>query len=247
LWRKNVAALLIHAFGEGTTQHADFEGILYYNVYADINSGGGGLDVFGNGAYQYDANEDFREGLQEASVQLTAIREEVIKYFPDTQSTVSNPSNEVPPKCNNRKVFVVHGHDEALRLKVASALTVLEFKPIILRDQPNKGRTIIEKFEDNSDAGFAVVLLTADDIGYDKKKPEEACDRARQNVVLEMGFFIGKLGRDRVMVICDPSVEKPGDVSGVVYTDSTNDGNWRFELVRELKAAGYSVDGDKLF
>ena len=71
--------------------------------------------------------------------------------------------------------------------------------------------------EENADVGFAVILLTADDKGYDKTKPDEIADRARQNVILEMGYFIGRKGRDRLMVICDSSVERPGDISGVVY------------------------------
>ena len=92
-----------------------------------------------------------------------------------------------------------------------------------------------------------MILLTPDDVGYDKNKPSCAKGRARQNVVLELGYFWGKLGRNRMMAISDPNVELPGDISGVVYTDPASDAQWQKELVRELKAAGYEVDSNKLF
>ena len=250
LWKKNVGALLIHAFGEHTTQYADFENISYYNMFAAINSRNYEVDMFGDRIMDssggYDAGKDFREGLQNARVHLTAIRDEVIKYFSDPVSSLQKKGAKYTSSQDNRKVFVVHGHNEALRIKVANVLSKLGLEPIVLRDEPNKGRTIIEKFEENADVGFAVILLTADDKGYDKTKPEEIADRARQNVILELGYFIGRYGRDRLMAICEPSVERPGDISGVVYTDATNEAYWVFELVKELKAAGYNVDANKL-
>jgi predicted nucleotide-binding protein len=113
---------------------------------------------------------------------------------------------------------------------------------IILHEQPNSGRTIIEKFEDYATrAGFAVVLLTGDDqggsIGSGKTEP-----RARQNVVFEMRFFIGALGRARVAVLYDKGVELPSDMSGVLYTERDAGGGWRMDLAREMDAAGLAVD-----
>ena len=174
--------------------------------------------------------------------QMTLIKGNVVKGD-------SAPNVNVWDDVNERvaSIFVVHGHDEALREKVARTLEKLGFKPVILREQPNEGQTLIEKFESKADVGFAVVLLTPDDIGYDKNKPNEAAGRARQNVVLELGYFVGRLGRKRVMAIRHPDVELPGDVLGLVYTDSQDEQGWKVELVRELKAAGYSVDANKLF
>lgn len=250
LWKMNVGAMLIHAFGEHTTQYADFVNISYYNVYAAITSSNYEVDIFGNRIMDatrgYDAGKDFREGLQNARVHLTAIRDEVVKYFPCSVSPSQVVRRKSTLNSDNRKVFVVHGHDEALRIKVASVLRKLGLEPVILRDEPNKGRTIIEKFEENADVGFAVILLTADDRGYDRRKPDEIADRARQNVILEMGYFIGRYGRDKIMAICESSVERPGDISGVVYTDATNEAQWSFELVKELNAVGYNVDANKL-
>ena len=138
------------------------------------------------------------------------------------------------------KVFIVHGHDDGSREGVARLLERLGLRPIILHEQANRGRTIITKFqEEASGAGFAVVLMTPDDVGgvsADKLKA-----RARQNVVFELGFFIGKLGPDRVAALVKGDIEKPSDFDGVVYI-SLDDGYWKLRLAQELKAAGYEID-----
>lgn len=148
---------------------------------------------------------------------------------------------------NTSKVFVVHGHDEEMKQAVARLLTIVDLEPIILHEQPNKAKTLIEKFEANSDVNFAVILLSPDDIGYPKALPASAKSRPRQNVVLELGYFVGRLGRERVCALKrEDDLELPSDISGVAYTPYDRLGNWRYELVRELRAAGYSVDANKL-
>lgn len=134
---------------------------------------------------------------------------------------------------NTRKVFIVHGHDAALKVSVARLMEKVGIEPIILSEQPNCGSTIIEKVEKNSDVGAAICLFTADDECKDGTK------RARQNVVLETGYFWGKLGRDKMVILADKGVELPSDMQGVVYTDT---GNWQFSLCKELKQMGYAVD-----
>jgi predicted nucleotide-binding protein len=91
----------------------------------------------------------------------------------------------------SRRIFVVHGHDDGTKETVARYLTQLGVQPIILHEQPNQGRTVIEKFEAHADVEYAVVIFTPDDIGYPKENPDSARPRARQNVVLELGFFWG--------------------------------------------------------
>lgn len=118
---------------------------------------------------------------------------------------------------------------------------------IILHEQPNEGKTVIEKFErDASQVSFAVVLLTPDDIGYPKNKQKEAKSRARQNVVLELGYFSGILGRSNVCVLYKDEVDIPSDYLGVVYVPFDKEGAWRFNLSKELKQAGLSIDLNKL-
>lgn len=239
-WKRRVENLLIHGFGEATLQVEEFRNIVFYDFYADNSA----KDVWTVDETYYDPAEEFQKGLNAAKVQLLAISEDVTKHFEDgNKPVVSSKSLSMV----NKKVFIVHGHDESLRVKMEATLIKLGFEPIVLRKQPNRLRTIIEKFEDYADVGFAVILLTADDVGCDKNKLDDKKFRARQNVVLEMGYFIAKLGRGRVMAVRDPDIEDPGDIAGVVYTDSSNDSQWQMELVRELKAAGYEVDMNKLF
>ena len=164
------------------------------------------------------------------------------------------PKSKSKPNEPNRRVFVVHGHDHGLKTSVQLALERLGLNPVVLGERPNRGRTIIEKFEENADVGFAVVLMTPDDCGHDKERPPAAKratrqngNRARQNVMLELGYFLAKLGRNRVMVISDPAVELPSDMYGIVYADSTKEAEWQKGLVKELRAAGYDVDANKLF
>jgi predicted nucleotide-binding protein len=147
----------------------------------------------------------------------------------------------MPIELNSRKVFLVHGHDEAVKLAVARFLEKLGLEPVILHEQPNKGQTVIEKFEANSDVGFAVVLLTPDDEGR-AATGKDLRPRARQNVILELGYFIGKLCRPRVCALYKEGVELPSDIHGVIYVPYDGAGGWRLELARELKAAGIDVD-----
>ena len=143
------------------------------------------------------------------------------------------------------KVFLVHGHDESARETTARFLENLDLEPVILHEQPSGGRTIIEKVEQYSEVAFAVVLLTPDDVGA-KREPEPAlAPRARQNVILELGYFLGKLGRKHVAAITKDTVEKPSDYDGVVYIQMDAAGAWKLQLAREMKAAGLNVDLNK--
>ncbi len=151
------------------------------------------------------------------------------------------PSPKILQKDPHR-VFLVHGHDEAARELVARYLERLELEVIILHEQANSGRTIIEKIEHNADVGMAVVLLTPDDVGSKVGGLPEP--RVRQNVLLELGYFMGALGRNRVCALKSGDVEIPTDFAGVVWTPMS--GEWKTALARELKAAGYTVDWNKV-
>lgn len=140
------------------------------------------------------------------------------------------------------KVFIVHGHDGELKAEVQILLQKQKIEGIILSEQANGGKTIIEKFEEYSSVGAAIVLMTADDEGR-KKGAADSKFRARQNVIFEAGYFMGKLGRDKVILIADPNIEIPSDLQGVVYSDRSN---WRMEVLAELKKIGYEVDANLL-
>lgn len=143
----------------------------------------------------------------------------------------------------NNSVFLVHGHDEGAKQAVARFLEQLGITPVILQEQINRGMTLIEKFEDfASRAGFAIVLMTADDIGYPINQEEKKRNRPRQNVVLELGYFSARLGRNRTLVLMKGDVELPSDVLGLVYEPMDQNEGWKIRLARELKVAGFSVD-----
>jgi predicted nucleotide-binding protein len=134
-------------------------------------------------------------------------------------------------------VFVVHGRNHSVRDEVADLLRTRGFTPRILENEPNMGRTVIEKFEGSSQVEFVVVVMTPDDIGG--VEGGDLYPRARQNVILELGFFIGKLGRMKVAALHVEGVELPSDVQGVLYTRyDGSDGAWRQKLLNEITAAG---------
>ncbi len=145
-----------------------------------------------------------------------------------------------------QSVFVVHGRDEGRKDTVARFLEQLKLKPVVLHEQPNDGRTIVEKFEDHSNVGFAVILCTGDDSGSLKGKEENLKLRARQNVIFEWGFFHGKLGRGKVCALIDEDIEIPSDNDGVLRISWDGAGAWRFLLAREMKSAGLPVDLNKI-
>jgi hypothetical protein len=146
------------------------------------------------------------------------------------------------------EIFIVHGHDGELKHAAARLVEKLGLDPIILHEQPNKGRTIIEKFSDHAQtAGFAIVLLSADDEGRPKGTPSDPLkDRARQNVIFEMGFFFKHLGRGRVCAVYQPGVERPSDIQGILYVEYDQTGKWLYDVANEIKHAGYKVDLNKL-
>jgi predicted nucleotide-binding protein len=152
-------------------------------------------------------------------------------------------TSELPQK---NSVFLVHGHDEGAKHAVARFLEQIGVTPVILQEQINRGMTVIEKFEDfASRAGFAVILMTPDDIGHPVGKEGEKKVRPRQNVVLELGYFVAKLGRAKTLVITKGDVEMPSDVFGLVYEPMDKNDGWKMRLARELKAAGFSIDMNK--
>ncbi len=148
----------------------------------------------------------------------------------------------------SEKIFLVHGHNDGLKETVARLLEKLELEVTVLHEQPSAGRTIIEKFVEYSDVGFAVVLLTGDDRGGTKNQEfDSQLLRARQNVIFELGYFIGKIGRNRVCAIYEKGVEIPSDYQGVLFVPYDDNGQWKLLLGREMKAVGMPIDMNKLF
>ena len=170
-----------------------------------------------------------------------------LDLIPESSSfTKHNVAKEIEKDLTSDRIFIVHGHDQEAKETVARFIEKLELHPIILHEQPNEGRTIIEKFEDHSEVGYAIVLLTPDDIGAQKTDAPQYKDRARQNVILELGFFFGKLGRERVCALHKGDVELPTDFSGVLWIHMDKSGSWKLNVAKEIKAAGLGIDLNKL-
>jgi predicted nucleotide-binding protein len=166
---------------------------------------------------------------------------EEIQSFPSEKKVTQIIAAQKIRSNQNRLIFIVHGHDNEMVQNVARVIEKIGFKPIILREQPNKGRTIIEKFENYSDVPFAIVLFSPDDLGKAVNE-KDLNPRPRQNVVFELGFFIGKLGRENVVVLHRevPNFEMLSDFKGVLF-EPYKDG-WDLKIAKEMKASGLSVD-----
>lgn len=143
----------------------------------------------------------------------------------------------------NKKVFIVHGQNKGVREEVARYVENLDLEAIVLEEKPNEGRTVIEKFEDYSEVGFAIVLLTGDDQGGRKGQSHESQSlRARQNVILELGFFLAKIERRHVCALYEKGVELPSNYQGVIWIELDDHEGWKRKLAKELNAAKLPVN-----
>jgi hypothetical protein len=170
-------------------------------------------------------------------------RQLIIPFVRDYHTYVLSHGDTTPKlvRPTSKRIFIVHGHDGEARETVARFLSQIDLEPVILHEQANRGRTVIEKVEANSDVGFAIVLLTPDDVGR-AQGDTDLEPRARQNVLLELGYFIAKLGRDRVCALKRGEVNIPSDFAGVVWEEMDSSGGWKAKLSRELEAAGQDID-----
>jgi predicted nucleotide-binding protein len=229
-WETVTRDVLSRAFGEASP-----------NVSSVMNAGRYAF-AFGGG------NEtEWEEQRAKDMADRLTILDGLIEMMQSEIAIQPGSEHGVEPQVSN-KVFLVHGHDERAIHETARFLEKLSVEVVILRDQPNSGRTIIEKFVDFANVGFAVVLLTGDDRGGSiLDAPELHKPRARQNVILELGFFLGRLSRKRVCVLYQSEVEIPSDYSGVLYVPFDANGGWKIALAKEMKEAGLDIDMNKAF
>lgn len=183
--------------------------------------------------------------FDKARVVLQSFISEIEDYWDDDSPPAFGLSGEqggeILSHPNGSKVFLAHGRDTGSMNEVARFLERIGLTPIILVERPNQGKTIIEKFESNSDVRFAIVLLTPDDVGGFQRGGNGFEPRARQNAIFELGFFIGKLGRDRVCALTKGHIEIPSNYSGVLYIPMDDAGGWKYSLENELSATDLLV------
>ena len=169
-----------------------------------------------------------------------------VEILKEVQTELKNSkSTQKKSVINNKRVFIVHGHDDKIKWDVSNFLRKLNLEPVILHEQANQGKTIIEKIESETDVGYGIVLYTPCDKGGTKDTDFENMKfRARQNVIFEHGFLIARLGRDRVCALLDGDVEQPSDIDGVLYVKYQ--GDWKLTVANELRSAGYDIDFNNL-
>ncbi|WP_338754862.1 nucleotide-binding protein [Bacillus sp. FJAT-52991] len=192
--------------------------------------------------------KDFKLDLNHYLENLRSLQERLKFYERPTIETKEDTTaqHKLPSKINTNKVFIVHGHDNEAKETVARFIEKIGLEAIILHEQASAGRTIIEKIEAHSEVDFAIVLLTPDDVGAAKDKKDNLQPRARQNVILELGYFMAKLGRGKVAALHKGNTDIPSDYQGVLYTPLDTSGAWKYFLAKEMQAAGINVDMNKI-
>jgi predicted nucleotide-binding protein len=241
--RARILSTLSQIYGPDTLEYGRLKvaGDLYISVYHPI------LHI-GRGGQVGPSPDQIREGLVRGrnraiallDGEVASLRESVPQEMEAGDTESDNDASKEP--CTD--IFIVHGHDDAAKTEVALFIERAGLKPIILHDQVDAGQTIIEKFERHGGAaGFAVVVLTPDDVGGVDR--DHLLRRARQNVIGEMFWFAGRLGRDRVCALVKGDIEMPSDFAGVVYSVFDDHGGWKVKLRKELRAAGYAGDWER--
>ena len=219
-WYSKCTYYLEKHYGKDSAEYRHFVGVQYQKrVY---------------NAYEYDRRRtrDSLDGLRVAVTLLESMED-------------NEPTQEVLKDAPNilNKILIVYGHNDAVRQKVSRILEQQGIVPVALDEKYDVGPTIIEKFEKYSDCNAAICIFSSDDLG--KAKEENGLKpRARQNVVFETGFFSGKFGRNKTIILYDESVELPSDLNGIVYI---NINGFEMNLLKSLNTMGFNIDFNTFF
>ena len=232
-WRRDTQVAIINAFGENSQHIGEFDRTMYFQM------------VLTPPTPDYEFQNHYITRLESAASVLKSMIDEIEEYWEDEQQAPPSFAAQEDEQMNTKEVFVIHGRDNEAKEIVARFLEKLGLEPVILNEQPDQGGTIIEKFEQHAQVGFAVALLTPDDVGSLQGEENTLNPRARQNVIFEFGYFIGRLGRKGVRALTKGDVEIPSDYSGVVYIPLDAAGGWKITLIRELKSVGFDVDANR--
>jgi predicted nucleotide-binding protein len=157
------------------------------------------------------------------------------------------PDTRLNSQVRSNKIFVVHGQDNTMKSDVTQTLQQLDLDPIILHEKPNSTQTLIQKTSDYTHVSFAVILLSPDELAYPTEKTsDEAKSQAKQNIIFELGYLLGRLGKQNVVAIYrkKKDFETPNDINEILWIEYKT--GWYFELIKQLQAANFDVDANKL-
>ncbi len=234
-WQRDTRVAITNTFGNESQHITDFDKIHF------------SLTVITNLTNDSNFQAAYVNGLESAASVLESMIEEINEYWEDQNQTPIPPGVHENEQITTNEIFIVHGRDEGAKHMVVRFLERLDLEPVILAEKPGKGRTIIEKFEQHAQVGYAIVLLTPDDAGSLQGDDNDLKPRARQNVIFELGFFIGCLGRKHVCALTKGDVEIPSDYAGIEYIPFIDSDDWQLKLIRELKSGGFEIDANKAF
>lgn len=221
-WERKALRYIVEIFSEHSNHVNEYIAIHFYcyNSYGDC---------------------DNEELFNSSKVEMKFLLESFIEEIEESE-TIFDFKEKEKLQMDKSKIFIVHGHDGEIKAEVARFIEKLGLEAIILHEQANGGITsILDKIEKYSNVGYGIVLYTECDVGA--KKDEDVRPRARQNVVFEHGYLIGKLGKENVAHISSSEIEMPNDISGTVYIDK---GTWEMDIAKELKSAGFDIDFNKV-
>ncbi|MGE7999403.1 TIR domain-containing protein [Lysinibacillus sp. NPDC093190] len=237
---KHISDLKLHSLLEQSSADK------LYGQIANLNFNFMGIRVVGNdySDRQYNSFEKARNSflaILDTAIEEIKVKEELEQFISEKEDETSQVAVK---EVQNDRIFLVHGHDRELLLEVDRFIRKLSLSPVILSEADDDGQTIIEKFErETQDTKFAIILSSPDDCGYSVVDGSDKIKyRARQNVIFEMGYFVGKLGRERTLTILKGELELPNDIQGVIYKKNTED--WQPYLAKKLSKLGYNVNPD---
>jgi predicted nucleotide-binding protein len=171
------------------------------------------------------------------------------KFLSPIEKTMTSTHEATSDSDINRRVFVVCGQDSEMKQAVTNALAKLRLVPVVICEEPSQGRKIVEHFQEYNDVDFALVLLSPDDSVYVKDEPPTKRKlRPRQDVVFELGFLLGKLGKSNVLVLFREysNFEIPSDFEGIKVVAFDDRESWKLALIRQLTNCGYKVSADRI-
>jgi len=236
-WRNDSIRFLQKVFGEESHEALTFKNITFYITYITY-------DIFRDGWKEHILNEkyNFKKGLRTAIFYLKNFESEIL-HDVDIEEREQKDSNNAPHKESHKKnILIVHGRNDGVKDKVANFISKLGIEPIILNEQLNRGRTLLEKLEEYSDIKAAIIIFTNDDIGNNNNDSEYE-KRARQNLIFEAGYFHGKLGNKNMIVIAEQGVMLPSVLEGYTYFKMDREEKWKEDIAKKLKSMKrYNID-----